>query len=286
LDYVGFHAKGSPKFMNGFVRMDMSVQLLDVYKGFETIAASPFKHLPIIIGECDPEGCAACSVDYHPQNAYRNGTMYSSYTAASYARLYDLAEQAGVHLEGAVSWSFEFENQPWFAGFRDLATNGVDKPVLNVFRMFGKMRGERLPVENGNAFSLEQLMKKGVHDSIADIHAIASGNRRTAYVMVWHYYDDDLPAAPASVTIQVKNIPAKRISVKEYRVDEQASNAYTSWKKIGSPQQVSKEQYEVLEKSGKLKQVAEERKRSIQKGSYSKTIILPRQAVTLIELQW
>ena len=46
----------------------------------------------------------------------------------------------GVNLLGAVTWSFEFENQPWFYGFRDLATNGVDKPVLNVFRMFGKWR--------------------------------------------------------------------------------------------------------------------------------------------------
>lgn len=63
--------------------------------------------------------------------------MYSSYTAASYARIYDIAENTGVNIEGAVSWSFEFEDQPWFAGFRDLATNGVDKPVLNVFRLFG-----------------------------------------------------------------------------------------------------------------------------------------------------
>lgn len=286
LDYISFHAKGSPKMMDGFVRMDMSVQLMDVYKGFETVAKSPFKNLPIIIGECDPEGCAACSVQYNPQNAYRNGTMYSSYTAASYARLYDLAEQAGVKLEGAVSWSFEFEAQPWFAGFRDLATNGVDKPVLNVFRLFGKMKGERLAVENDQAFSLEQMITKGVHDSLADIHALASGNSHSAYVMVWNYYDDDLPAAPAAVTIQVKNIPATKLSIKEYRIDEQASNAYTVWKSMGSPQQVSKEQYAVLEKAGKLKQVAEEKKNPVQSGAFTKTISLPRQAVSLIELQW
>jgi xylan 1,4-beta-xylosidase len=272
--------------MNGFVRMNMSVQLMDVYKGFETIAASPFKNLPIIIGECDPEGCAACSVQFNPQNAYRNGTMYSSYTAASYARLYDLAEQAGVNLEGAVSWSFEFENQPWFAGFRDLATNGVDKPVLNVFRLFGKMRGERLAVENDSAFSLQQLLTKGVHDSLADIHALASGNSRSAYVMVWNYYDDDLPTAPATVSIRVKNIPAKSIGIKEYRIDEKSSNAYTVWKEMGSPQQVSKEQYAILEKAGKLKQVSEEKKKPVQKGAFAKTISLPRQGVSLIELQW
>ena len=286
LDYIGFHAKGSPKVMNGFVRMDMSVQLMDVYKGFETVAASPFKKLPIIIGECDPEGCAACSVQYNPQNAYRNGTMYSSYTAASYTRLYDLADRAGVNLEGAVSWSFEFEDQPWFAGFRDLATNGVDKPVLNVFRMFGKMKGERLAVENEKALSLQLLTTKGVHDSLADIQAFAAGDKKSAYVLVWNYYDDDLPAALATVTIQVKNIPAKKVSVTEYRIDEQASNAYTVWKAMGSPQQVSKAQYATLEKAGKLKQVSEEKQSAVRNGELAKTISLPRQGVSLIEVKW
>ena len=30
------------------------------------------------------------------------------------------------------TWAFELEGQPYFAGFRTLPTNGVDKPVLNV----------------------------------------------------------------------------------------------------------------------------------------------------------
>ena len=73
--------------------------------------------------------------------------MYSSYTAATFARKHDLAARHGVNFEGAVTWAFEFEDQPYFDGFRDLATNGIDKPVLNVFRMFGLMRGDRLEVE-------------------------------------------------------------------------------------------------------------------------------------------
>ena len=36
-----------------------------------------------------------------------------------------------------LTWAFEFEDQPYFDGFRTLATNGIDKPVLNVFRMAG-----------------------------------------------------------------------------------------------------------------------------------------------------
>ena len=87
----------------------------------------------------------------HPQNAYRNGTMYSSYTAATFARKHELAARHGVNFEGAVTWAFEFEDQPYFDGFRDLATNGVDKPVLNVFRMFGMMGGNRVEARSSGA---------------------------------------------------------------------------------------------------------------------------------------
>ena len=50
-----------------------------------------------------------------------------------------MADRTGANFLGAVTWAFEFEDQPWFAGFRSLATNGIGKPVLNVFRMFGMM---------------------------------------------------------------------------------------------------------------------------------------------------
>lgn len=286
LDYISFHAKGSPKLMNGFVRMDMGVQLLDVQRGFAIVAASPYKNLPIIIGECDPEGCAACSVDFHPQNAYRNGTMYSSYTAASYARLYDLAEQAGVNLEGAVSWSFEFENQPWFAGFRDLATNGVDKPVLNVFRLFGKMRGARLAVENRQSFTPQDIISKGVHDSLADVQAIASADKNSAWIMVWNYYDDDVEAAPASVLLRLKNLPAEKVRLTEYRIDNDHSNGYSVWKKMGSPQSVTKAQYALLEKAGQLQKRGSAQDLKTPGGQFTKTIQLSRQAVSLFEITW
>ncbi len=143
-DFISFHAKGQPKHIDGRVQMGISNQLRDIDRAFAVIARYPeFADTPIVIGESDPEGCAACQ---GPHLAYRNGTMYSSYTAASFPRKLDLADKHGVNLEGSLTWAFEFEDQPYFAGFRSLATNGIDKPVLNVFRMFSKMDGRRLPV--------------------------------------------------------------------------------------------------------------------------------------------
>ncbi|HJX70907.1 MAG TPA: hypothetical protein VJ346_03115 [Bacteroidales bacterium] len=87
LDFIGFHAKGSPTLADSVVQMNMGAQLRDISDGFEMVSSYPeLKHLPVIIGESDPEGCAACSMRDYPANAYRNGTMYSSYTAASFAR--------------------------------------------------------------------------------------------------------------------------------------------------------------------------------------------------------
>jgi xylan 1,4-beta-xylosidase len=120
LDFIGFHAKGSPVFTNNHVRMSMAAQLRNIDDACAVIASFPeFKHLPIIIGESDPEGCAACRA---PRDGYRNGTMYSSYTAASFPRKLEIAAKHGVNLEGALTWAFTFEDQPPFAGFRQLAS--------------------------------------------------------------------------------------------------------------------------------------------------------------------
>ena len=86
--------------------------------------------------------------------------MYSSYTAACFGREQELADKHGVNLEGALTWAFEFEDQPLFAGFRQLATGGIDLPVLNVFRMFSKMSGQRVAVESDAAIPLDSIVQE------------------------------------------------------------------------------------------------------------------------------
>lgn len=84
-DFLAFHAKGDPKFVDGHVRMDLDFHLRGVNSGFDKTLSTPsLASKPVMIGESDPEGCAAC---LRPRNGYRNGTMYSSYTAATRWRL-------------------------------------------------------------------------------------------------------------------------------------------------------------------------------------------------------
>ena len=79
--------------------------------------------------------------------------------------LFELQDRSKVNLISMLSWSFEFENKYYFEGFRTLATNGVDKPVLNVFRMAGLMSGERVATSSTGQIRLDDMMKNGVRQA-------------------------------------------------------------------------------------------------------------------------
>jgi xylan 1,4-beta-xylosidase len=285
LDFVSFHAKGAPITTNGHVRMGISNHLRTIEDGFKIVGSYPeLKRTPIVIGESDPEGCAACQ---GPALAYRNGTMYSSYTAASFAREYQLAAKYGVNLEGALTWAFEFEDQPYFAGFRSLASNGIDKPVLNVFRMFAKMKGKKVAVESDGEVSLNDIVHTGVREK-PDVAALAARDQNEISVLIWHYHDDDVTGPDAAVKLNLKGIPngKRALELSEYRIDQDHSNAFTAWKKMGSPQQPTADQYAALEKAGQLTSMGGSKEITSQDGSVELSISLPRQAVSLFILNW
>jgi xylan 1,4-beta-xylosidase len=287
LDFIAFHAKGKPEMVDGHVRMDLGRHLRDISRGFEIVASYPdLKHLPIIIGESDPEGCAACSMKEHPENAYRNGSLYSSYTAAAFPRKIALADYFGVNLRGAVTWAFEFEDQPWFYGFRDLATNGVDKPIMNVLRMFGMMGCDRVEVQGELAYDFLTARDKSIREENPDINAFATANERSASIMIWHYHDDNIPGPSGIVALTIAGLPGERVLLHHYRVDQEYSNAYEVWKEMGKPQNPTTKQYTELEKAGQLALFTTPKWVSPCEGSVLVEFELPRQAVSLVVLNW
>ncbi|HEX7982988.1 MAG TPA: hypothetical protein VF616_05690 [Duganella sp.] len=287
LDFVAFHAKGAPKLIDGKVRMGMNTHFKHLDEGFAIIEKYPeLKGVPVIIGESDPEGCAACGMQTNPENAYRNGTLYSSYTAASIAREFDLATRRGVNLIGAVNWSFEFEDQPWYAGFRDLATNGVNKPVLNVFRMFGMMTGERVAVGGDQAYDAARILADGVRGARTDINALATRDKHSIAVMVWNYHDDDVIDAGSPVELRIAGIPAKQVTLRHFRVDNDTSNSYNAWKRMGAPGNPTAAQIAALQTASELAQVGATTTIKTADGRALVKMQLPRQAVSLLLLTY
>ena len=287
LDYVTFHAKGAPSVQPaGHVRMSVSNQLRAINNGMSIVASFPeLKNTPIVIGESDPEGCAACPMRTNPSNAYRNGTMYSSYTAEQLARTFELADRHQVNLLGSVTWAFLFEGQPFFDGFRDLATNGINKPVVGIFRMLGLMAGNRVAVESTGGLPLDDVRDRGVRMR-PDVNALATRDARSVSVLVWNYHDDDLPAPAANVKLQIRGLPAGRPTLTEYRVDTDHSNSYSAWKKMGSPQPPTPAQYAELERASRLQTMGAPARVNVVDGLVVVTLTLPRQGVSLVRLTW
>jgi xylan 1,4-beta-xylosidase len=263
--------------------MGMANQLRNMNDAFAVVARFPeFKNLPLVIGESDPEGCAACR---EPRDAYRNGTMYSSYTAASFPRALELADKHGVNLEGALTWAFEFEDQPPFAGFRQVASAGLDLPVLNVFRMFAKMSGQKITAESSAGLNAEIIRAKNVRES-PEVSAMASLDKNKIAVLVWHYHDDDLPGPDAAVGLVLDGIPfSGDAKLTHYRIDGEHGNSYAAWLRMGSPQSLTKKQFAELEKAGKLPELEPAKKISVKEGGAELHFTLPRQGVSLLVIE-
>ena len=256
-DFLAFHAKGSPEFVDGHVRMGIHAQMKAIDNGFRKIAAVPeLKDKPIIIGESDPDGCAACQ---------------------------------GPQVEGALTWAFEFEDQPYFAGQRVLATNGIPLPVLNVFRMFAMMSGRRIPANSTAAVPLAKIIAEGVRGS-PDVSALAALDSRKLTVMAWHYHDDDVPGPAADIDLEVMGLPIAdgQARLTHYRIDENHSNAFAVWKtRMHSPPAPNEAQYAELLEASRLATVSDRPATvPLEHGAAKLRFTLPRQGVSLLVLEW
>lgn len=285
LDFISYHPKGHPTFEDGHVVMSVATQLRSVEHGMQIIAADPrWRNTPIILGESDPEGCGAC---LSKQNGYRNGPLYGVSVVEATMRTYELARKHNLHVEGAVTWAFEFEDQPAFAGFRSLATDGIDKAVLNAFRMMGKLGGEGtkwLAVDSNGAIPLAQVVKDSVR-AAPDVNAVATTHGGEIDVMLWNYHDADLDAPPAKVALVMDGIKARQLEETEFRMDHARSNAYAAWQKMGSPATPTAEQVAELQKAGALAETIAAHPVSVQEGKVKLALTIPRQGVVLVRLR-
>jgi xylan 1,4-beta-xylosidase len=237
LDLVTFHAKGGVTVDAGHVQMNLANQLRIHRAGMSAVAAFPeFRQTPIYITEADPDGCAACPASDMPANAYRNSTAYGAYEIAMMKRTLELEEALGVNLGGVLTWAFTFPGTPYFAGYRTLATNGIHLPVLNAFKLLGRLSGARLPLTSSGARTLNEILTGGVRGA-ADVDGIATLDGAAVQVLVWNYHDDivNVPATPVRLAIKLPAGFGPRARISHLRVDGAHGDAHSVWVSQGMP---------------------------------------------------
>lgn len=296
LDFISFHAKGSPIYVNetgsvpAHVQMNVSAALQNVNDAFQVIESYPmFNTLPVFIGEDDPDGCAACTSDAY---SYRNNLVYPSYTAASFVGDLDLAMQYNINLTGTLTWAFEYDDHPYFDGFRVLATNQLDKPILNIFRMFGKLTGNRLLANSTGQYTLDRILNTSVRNE-SDVGVLAAFNTTTNQlaVMIYNYHDDDLPKPDAQISLNISGLTGEawsgcnEVQATHYRIDNSHSNSYTAWLELGAPQDPTCEEYAQLKAAGMLQTLGPAQTVRVDGGNVSMDFSLGIHAISLLVIE-
>jgi xylan 1,4-beta-xylosidase len=269
--------------------MNVSASLQNVRGAFSTISSYPSeRHKPVVIGEDDPDGCAACVT---PAYGYRNNLIFPSYTAAAFSRDIDLATRYGINLEGALTWAFEFDDRAYFDGLRVLATNQIDKPILNIFRMFGKLTGQRIKASSDGQVSLDDILAHSVRGE-SDVGVLAAYNTttRSLSAMIWNYHDDDLPKPDAQIRLDVSGLDehwngCQRARITHYRIDNSHSNSYTRWLEMGAPQNPTDVQVAELKAAGQLQVLGKSVFISVKDGKVEIEFALPIHGTSLLVLE-
>src|SRR3981189_640446 len=104
--------------------MGLANELKAAANGFRIVAKYPkYIHLPIILSEADPEGCAACSMQARPAAGGRARPLYPVYTAVAIKGLFALQDRYTGHGVSRLAGVEQRVVEEYFEGFRTLATN-------------------------------------------------------------------------------------------------------------------------------------------------------------------
>ena len=287
LDFVAFHAKGTTRLdEQGRVEMNLRNHLKTIDTYGRIIASFPeFAHLPIYIGESDPEGCAGCPATLDPERDYRRTSQFAAYTAASFMRKQDLLARTGGNLQGAVSWAFTFAEQPWFNGLRALTDNEVALPVLNTFKLFSRLAPNRVAVEAPAMIPVDAIITESVRHE-PDLGAVASVDKDRLTVLVWNYHDVAGGYQDRrDIELRLTGLPpaAAGAQLLEHTIDENSGNAYTAWLAMGSPQPPDAAQIAALHAAAAIP-VEKRAFAAGADGTAKLKVTLPRQSVKLIEI--
>ncbi|WP_299039343.1 GH39 family glycosyl hydrolase [uncultured Pseudokineococcus sp.] len=303
LDFVSFHTKGSaftPWRVYGptggpapeLQSPSSHKMLFEVRRMLRVVGEfDAYRDLPAIVDECDAGVPAHYSAYDNANFAFQNTEYYPVFQVKLFKKLLDLDDTEAVKVTQATSWSFYFEGERYFEGTRAFLTaGGVEKPLLNAYRLMARL-GDRRVAATSDAASPSELLDAGDGRSMPEeVDALASSDGadpRRVSVLVWRHTDDqhqrDDRATPVDVV--VRGLPEGTWTVSHHRVDADHSNAHTAWRALGSPQDPSPEELAQITARQGLEELEPPRDVEVQQGSASLHVELPLPSVSLLVLE-
>ncbi len=250
IDFTAFHTKGGVYSFDTLAKKQLpSVQVLvdNVRCLFEICQKYGYGGLECVLSEADPETWAAGGRFDNFNLNFRNTEYYASYMASGYKNLYDLAEK----MEGDIrplAWAFMFEGERCFEGTRTFSTQGIDKAVFNLFKLYAKLGYQRISLTSSR--DVDPLCFKDLNGTEEgpeiDGWATIMGDHGVQALIYCHHDDWDVKQT-YDVDLKALNLPFEGLAkVTHYRIDDTHSNAYHEWLRQGSPNYPTPMQYQAI----------------------------------------
>jgi xylan 1,4-beta-xylosidase len=289
LDFITFHVKGGGYRADPRHRKQTppSVKriLSHTCSGYEIISRYPgLQHLECILSEIDPDGWAAGGAWDNANLNFRNTEYYPSFVAAAFDKVSKFARSQSWDLK-LLTWAFMFVGERCFEGTRAFSTQGIDKPILNLFRMYARMGAREVALSSSGAKDPLAYADQWGNDEAPDISGFAAlSDRPSLEVLLYNHHDDWDRQAEYTIELEVANLPFERdgLIVTHYRIDQSHSNAYAEWVRQGRPMYPTAEQRAAIEARAGLEQLEPPRAITSHAGKISLSFTMPVHSISLL----
>ncbi|WP_432502778.1 GH39 family glycosyl hydrolase [Kineococcus arenarius] len=301
LDFVSFHTKGSaftpwrvygptggpaPEKQNPSAHK----MLFEIRRMLRVMAEFPQYHdLPAIVDECDAGVPAHYSVYDNANFQFQNTEYYPVFQVKLFKKILDLNDTETATVTQATSWSFYFEGERYFEGTRAFLTaGGVEKPLLNAYRMVSRLGGRRVDATSTAASDPAELDAGDGRSMGEEVDVLASTDAAgRVTVLVWRHTDDQYRTDEAAtpVDVRITGLTAAEYSVSHFRIDADHSNAHTAWVAQGSPQDPTAEQLAAVKARQGLEELEPSRSATPRDGALQLDVTLPLPSVSMLVLE-
>lgn len=255
VDFVSAHVYGNDKAEDVFGIQESiprnQMVCRAVKKVHDQIKASSLPDLPLIWSEFN--------ASYFNEPAVTDSVYMGPWMADTLRQCDGLAEIMSY-------WSFSdvFEEQgvvktPFYGGFGLIAAGDIPKPSFNVFRLLHQLGEQRIALDSDSALLTRR--KDG-----------------TYVLAVWNYSAPEEPGAPKTVSLQLKNIKARRAVIS--RVDRDHGDVHPAYEKMGSPRYPTMAQIKDLQHAAELGQPE-----SVKIQNDNLNLTLPAKGLAVMELR-
>ncbi len=285
LDFVTFHVKGGGFPFEIDARKEspsVKKMLSELTNGLDTIKKHGYIDKEIVLSEADPDGWAAGGIYDNVNMNYRNTAYYPSFVAASFHHMEMIARKYNADVR-PLTWAFMFRGERCFEGTRAFVTQGVEKPVINYFRLAAMMGEKEIEFKSSCAQDRTEIEDPWSEELPAEINGYATMDDGVMKALVYCHHDNQWSEkGSVKVDVEVCGVDKKACEITLYQVDNNNCSSYTAWKEMGSPEYPDKTQINSLKKASELIPIVDKETVETKDGTIKIQLELPIHCICLI----